>query len=239
MILKNKCILAKDILELLDKEALNYNFPMPNNYNAYNAAMKLNAFRSSEEWLIVLQMINFTNGNEFLNEIYVYGNMLCAQGLLYADQVLEEIEGFPLWNNSNDFIINPDKFKILIKGELMEFSITEKQWEAAYISKDSLMPLPAKILRLLVNLYGNKLFLDKEELLKKCEIENNNLEYFLELQNWQHVDLAEDELPSSSVSFSSLAEALENNDPYIYQCPIEFYNSRWYCWDEDYLSHWI
>lgn len=120
--MKNKCILEKDILEILNKEALNYNFPMPNNYNAYNAAMRLNVFRSSmEEWLIVFQMINFVKGNEFLNEIYVYGNMLDKQGFLFAEQVLEEVDGFPFWNSNNDYILNPNEFKILLRGELMSF----------------------------------------------------------------------------------------------------------------------
>jgi hypothetical protein len=238
--LKNKSIFAKDILDILNNEALNYNFPMPNNYNAYNAAMRLNVFRSSmEEWLIVFQMINFIKGNEFINEIYVYGSMLDKQGLLFAEQVLEEVDGFPFWNCNNDFILNPNEFKILLRGELMEISISENQWQAAHISKDLSMPIPVKILRLLVHLYENKFFLTQEELLRKCEIKNKDLHYFLEFKDWQHVDLSADEILSSSVSFSSLAKALEKNDPAIYQCTKELYNSRWYYWDEDYFSHWI
>lgn len=53
-------ISAEEILALLDREAKEYNFPMPDNISSYNAGMRLTGFRSDEEWLLLFEMPGYT-----------------------------------------------------------------------------------------------------------------------------------------------------------------------------------
>lgn len=226
---------AQDMIRQMDEYAKEYLFPMPDNAAQYNAGMRLSAFRSEEEWLIVFEMLNYVKSREFLNECYAFGNRLARPGLQpQAVTVLEAVAGQPFWDSSGSFILNMEAFTLKVKGAMRQVTILPQDWQAAGIRKESLAPAPAKLLRLMAALYQKELFEDTASLLRLCGREESNLALFLQLSGWEHPDLADDELPGDSRALCSLAAALVAGNAGLYHCLPEWINSHWSNWpDED------
>lgn len=225
---------AEDIIAQMDQYAKDYLFPMPDNASQYNAGMRLSAFHDKDEWLIVFEMLNYIKGREFLNEIYAFGNRLVCPGLQpWAVTVLEPREEQPFWDCYGSFILNLEAFALKVKGKTRQVTTLPEDWQAAGIREDSPAPAPAKLLRLMA--YQEKLFEDTVSLLRLCGREESGLSLLLQLPGWEHPNLADDELPGSSRSLRSLAEALAAGDAELYQCLPEWINSHWSCWPDE---HW-
>jgi len=236
MTLMRMSINAQTIIAQMDQYAKDYLFPMPDNASQYNAGMRLSAFRGGDEWLIVFEMLNYIKGREFLNEIYAFGNRLICPGLQpQAVTVLEPVEGQLFWDCSGSFILNLETIALKVKGRSRQVTIMPLDWQAAGIREDSPVPAPAKLLRLMAALYQEELFEDTASLLRLCGREESGLSLFLQLSGWEHPDLAADELPGSSRSLRSLAEALAAGAAELYQCLPEWINSHWSCWPDE---HW-
>ena len=226
----------QDIIAQMDECAKNYQFPMPDNASLYNAGMRLSAFRSQQEWLIVFEMLNYVKGREFLNEIYAFGNQVAEPGLqLNAITVLEPAAEKHLWDCSGNFLLNLEEFAVRVKGEAQRVMPSPKDWRNAGIKADSPVPAPAKLLRLLAYLYQEKLFEEADSLLQLCGRAESDLSLFLLLTGWEHPNLAQDELPGQSRSMRSLAAALAVGNPDLYRCRPEWINSHWYSWPDE---HW-
>jgi hypothetical protein len=52
----------------------------------------------------------------------------------------------------------------------------------------------------------------------------------LQIQSWQHPDLADDEKPGESPCLQHLAAAIAYNDPSRYQCDKATHNTHWSAW---------
>lgn len=231
---QSKAIYAKDILSILDKEALEYNFPMPDNLCNYNAGMRLTAFRSMQEWLIIFEMLNYTQNHEFLNEICAFGNKLEVQGFAFESPVLiETIKNTSFYKENGNFCIEPSQCSVQFKKESVSVCFHDEDYQKARVDQNSKAPTPAKLLRLFASAFNKNIYEENENLLKLVGRSNSGLMQFIKLEEWQHPDLAQDELPSQSISMLSLSEALEEGKPEIYFCPKEKINSHWYYWGEE------
>jgi len=58
------------------------------------------------------------------------------------------------------------------------------------------------------------------------------LRVFLQLYNWYHPDYRHQEKPSDSPCLRSLAKALANDNPLLYECPEAMSNIHWSQWPE-------
>lgn len=224
---------ATNILEILDKGADTYDFPMLDNNYFYLGKEKLLLFRNGNEWLIVFQEISFSiKAKKFSNIITVFGNYVDKNGIILNKEIISESPNDKMFDDNYKFLLNPLRFKVIIKGTEREFNPTKNDYKNLGIDiDDDKMPNEAKIIRYLTGIIPNELLFTADELLEICGRKNSNLDVFMVLEDWYHPDLINDEKPSETLCFQSLAEALEKNDRSLFKCPEEEYNTHWSNWE--------
>lgn len=84
---------AKQILQILDDYAEDYNFPVLDNYNFDLAQCRLSVFRDKVNWLIVFEIVGVNRNQDISNELYVYGNATEQQGIIIS---LDDIVSLPM-----------------------------------------------------------------------------------------------------------------------------------------------
>ncbi len=226
-------LLANHILEILDKGAITYDFPMFDNNYFYFGKAKLTLYRNCNEWLTVFQRLSFSlKAKEFTNTIAAFGNCIEENGIVLIEPIICESSNDKMFKDDYTFLLNPLNFKVIIKGAEREFRPTKSDYEELGININNIkMPNEAKIVRYLAYTIPKELFFTDQELLKICKVKAEDIKVFLELNDWCHPDLINDEMPSENSCFRSIAVALEKNDPSLYQCPEKEYNTHWSNWE--------
>lgn len=225
---------SSDVIEQLDEEAKSYDFPMLNNLYFANADIRLKVFRSPSEWLLIFEELSFCrNPPDFIDGISVYGNQVDNPGSLCAVPVIKDQKGSSLWNEDGDFLLDRWSFEVEIGGKLLSFSLTEEDYRKAGIDTSAEDDYPAQILRYLSFLYSDDLFQSDSFLLKQCGKNTSGLTKLIQLDDWYHPDIADDELPSQTETFQKLAEAIVSGDSSLYLVVDEEPNTHWSNWSLD------
>lgn len=224
----------KEILSQMDREAADYKFPMLNNAYLRGADIRLIAFSSTFEWLIIFQQIGVMEECDFVNVVSAYGNRLEKPGTQKVVRLVDSPPGGRIRDERGHLNLNMWDFTIAIKNDIMHLTPNKEDYTASKVEVDGDAPPSAMILRLLSVLIPEKLFLSDEELLKICRREEADLKKFLQLEDWCHPDVADDERPSQSPCLRSLALAIAMNDVNLYRCPISSFNTHWIRWEEIY-----
>jgi hypothetical protein len=220
---------ASDILNQLD-EYFELDFPSFLNANYPSAAMRLTVFRDPTEWLITFEELVYgTKEHSFLNIISAFGNKIPEPGYQGVIRLFTETNS-PVWHENQNSIGDKWHFEFIVKGVRRSFSVTPEDYRQAKLDPENDSQPELRLLRLLVSLIPDELFLSDEKLLKACN--RANIPKFIELREWRHPDVYEGELPSHTVCFRSLARAIAENDKTLYNCP-EPINSAWYYWEEE------
>ena len=220
-----------DILDPMDKCAEEFNFPILNNINSHLADIKLTSFRSSEEWLIVFEEVALFEETMFMNTVSAYGNKVRTPGVqLGIDDIIKPVPSRPIFDDEGMFTLNLFDFEIKINNKKKHFSPTKADYQKLKIKLQSKVPDAAKLLRYLVDKVPEEFFVSESKLLQICGRRSANVKLFLKLDDWNHPDVADDELPSESISFKTLADALVQGDPGLYSCPKNKENTHWTNW---------
>lgn len=224
--------LASEILENLDKGAESFDFPVLDNTYYYLGKEKLVTFRSNDEWLMVFQEISFSiRAASVENVVSAFGSHLDKNGIILISWIIQE-DRTKMYDDDNNFLLKTMDFKVVINGTERHFNPTSNDYRQLGIDlADDKTPDEAKITRYLASAIPDELFFDNERLLEICKRSDGNLEVFLELEDWYHPDLINEEKPSETRCFQTLAEALAGNDKSLYQCPAEDYNTHWSNWE--------
>ncbi len=226
---------SKDgILSQLDNCAGIYDFPMLNNMYFYKANLRMKVFRNSQEWLIFIAELAFSIKERlFVNLIYSYGNKVEKPGLIWPYEIIAPVLSEPFFNDDGStFLLDIKNFEVMINNQVRNFHFNDSDYINARIDPNDIdMPNEAKIIRILSHHLSDELFYNNQQLLEVAKKSNNHLELFLELNDWQHPDLAEDELPSDIPCFQKLAESIVVGNPKLYHCPEEMYNTHWSNWE--------
>ena len=198
---------ADGILSQLDNYAMHFDFPVLNNVHLRLADTKLNIFRSSEEWLMVFEIIAYdVRAHEFVNTIYAFGNKLLSPGFQTSVEIMREAVGFPLEDEEGNSIIDIQDFTVLINDTICNYHPTQEQMLASGIEQPAEMPSEAQLLRLVCFLEPNRFFIPQAELL--LLLRKSYLAGFMDLYDWHHPDVAQGEIPSQNSCFQSLAESI-------------------------------
>lgn len=220
----------KDILEQLDYYAGKYDFPAFDNSNYPATAMRLTAFRSSSEWLIVFEDIACDiNQGLFVHMTYAYGNTIDRPGLQSVYEIIKEPEDKPFWDDRQNFLLDPWNFVVMIGGKPMKFSPSINDYERAGMDISNMNTM-LRTMRLLFVLIPDELFLSDQRLLEICHKSKSNLERFIKLVNWSHPDIVGGEKPSENICLQSLAHSLSANTQ-TYRCPETSINTHWSYWE--------
>jgi hypothetical protein len=225
---------TKQLLEDLDKHAAEFNFPMLNNAYVEFASARLSAFRSVQDWLIVFEVLGFSEREvEFVDLVYAFGSCVEREGLIVEEIPLSSSPEHPLFDaETNECIADWSKWSIKVGNEKMFFSPAPKEYTEAGIVIDREPGLGSlkeiELLRFLVHVLGEtRFFLTDQSLLShfpKCK----SLEKFVQTTQWQHPNVAEEEMPSKNVSIRSLVEALSQRNPLLFKQGHP--NTHWRFW---------
>lgn len=219
-------ISMKAILAKFDQFAAEYEFPMIDNAAYDSAAIRLTAFRNDDEWLVVFQEIAFYPAmGDFEDIVTVFGNRLEKQGVISAQPTVSLADG----PDSSPPDIHD--FKVHVQGGPgRRFKPSRDDYRSAHVDIDDKSYAETKIIRYLASQVRRELFVDDEALLKICGRSSAELKKFIELDEWHHPDLADDEPPSEIPCFKSLARALAKGDASLYKCAPASVNTGWWHW---------
>lgn len=221
-----------DIIPMLDECAESYNFPMLNNVDIDLAGIRLTAFRSVDEWLVVFEEIEVFRRQIFAKGVFAYGNRLSNVGGQGSDDlVLIASEGQSLWDEVGNLQLDARDFRIRAghSGTEYHFTPSVQDYGRAGVDLNGEEDTAVKILRFLVHEIPAELYAADDRLLRLCG-RGEPLTRFLQLDGWRHPDIADGELPSDSPCFQSLANALVTGNPAAYECASDQWNTHWSAW---------
>lgn len=236
---------TKAILDVFDKSAEAFKFPMLDNGYVYLAASRLSLFRSDEHWAVVFEIFGFSPraGHPDLSIITIASklhNRNEPTDYVSEDAYNNYLENNPYWEMRNFWPIsnenwideeNPElvveKGEITLRGHLIDVPVP-----SAFASKgvelEAEQPAVFELCRFLVH--------DHREAALATETERRvsilpEMKQLLTLDEWHHPDLVNGETPSQTETFRQLASVLEKNDPNLYST-VEPPNNHWKNWPE-------
>ncbi len=229
-------ISREEILSLLDQEAKNYTFPMLDNGYYYHGDQKMIIFRDESRWAILIEIFAFNNHdydvNGFITIAYFYGNCLlkdyddvsfnCFVSDSDRESFLYDKENYiPYLDNNVKTIKIRDK--IIPLNTNPDF-LKQKQIDLEYPNRIA----PWDLMRSIVPEYSDHIWLTKTEISLSIP---SDLPIFLELNEWLHPDLVDNQLPSETETFIQIAEALSTGNKVLYKPTVEP-NTHWKYWPE-------
>lgn len=211
---------AADILKQLDDCAEAYTFPVLDNAYVYPADTRMTLYRDEERWALVIEVLGFNShmgGTEGIdNALYCFGNCLRRPPGISPDDLLRLVsdgDSGPLFEEPHGTGIRKGATDLRIRGRLVPAPPSAEAFE---------------LLRALVPGHRDQLLATDEELQSRLPAD---LPRLLRLDEWNHPDIAEGDLPGESPTFKMLAQALETGNPGLYR-PRRKPNTHWSNWPE-------
>lgn len=236
---------ATTILGVLDQAAEAFTFPMLDNGYVYLAASRMSLFRSDENWAVVFEISGFSPraGHPDLAVVTISSKLNNRDKP--SDHVSSEAYNNYLKNNlywdvrtfwpiSNETWIDKDdpefateKGEIVLRGETLEVPQL-----SAYATKGVIVeekqPAVFELCRYLAH--------DHREAMLATETERRvsvlpEMKQIMLLDEWNHPDLINGQVPSQTETFQQIASVLERNMPALYATE-EPANNHWKNWPE-------
>jgi hypothetical protein len=211
---------ATEILKQLDDCAEAYTFPVLDNAYVYPADARMTLYRDEERWALVIEVLGFNShmgGVEGMdNALYCFGNCLRRPPGISPEDLLRLVSdgrSGPLFEEPHGTAIRKGATDLRIRDRLVPAPPSAQAFE---------------LLRALVPEHREQLLATDEELQARLPAD---LPRLLRLDEWNHPDIAEGDLPSESPTFKLLAQVLETGDPGLYR-PRRKPNTHWSNWPE-------
>jgi len=220
-----------EILEQLDQAAREFEFPMLDNGFTYPVDVRLHAYRDDVHWSFIIEVVGYqyrAPGHDGIsNTLYCFGNCLirkpgCAAFLCHSSDGPEG-ECF-----DDDCFLRPEVSFMQIRAQPVPLQHDPAYYADLGIELGSSQVEIFELLRGLSDEHRKLLFATEDELRAQLTVD---LPEILSLESWHHPDLANDELPSASITFQSLAETLVSGDVSRYQAQ-QPPNTHWRNWPE-------
>jgi hypothetical protein len=210
------------ILEDIDKHALEFNFPVLDNAYVEFAAARLSAFRGIQDWLICFEVLGFsTREGAFVDDLYAYGSCIDKGGYFSEHTPLNSAEEHPFFDGeTNACIADWSNWSAKVNGRVMSFSPTRDEYAQAGIvinrgpGPGSLKEV--ELMRFLIYRLGAERLLLSDQALLSGFPRCRGLSRLLQTTQWQHPDVADGEKPSNNGSIRSLVTALDQRDPSLF-----------------------
>lgn len=239
--------LAKDILEILDRCAESFTFPMLDNGYFYPAATRLSLFRSPQDWAMVIEVFGFSPRAVLPDiNIHTFASRLGQRDTPDRYVTREAYERY-LENNPNNQMrfafpiaegpwqdeqcsefLPENASSVIVRGEPIEIPAQD-----AYSRKGiPLQHLPkvhvSELCRYLAEIAREKVLATAEE--RRGSV-LPGMEQILRLEEWHHPNLVIGERPSQIETFRQLASVLATGKTELYR-PSEAPNTHWSNWPE-------
>jgi len=225
-----------DIQRQLDESAKAFNFPMLDNGSLYLADVRLHAYRDEKRWAIVIEQLGFNpqagGHGGIVNCLYRYGNCLTRPPGLGDEDLLNitsDGKSGPTFADETGLLVRRELGSIRVRG--IDFGVNlspTMQQNAGVRLLDQNQIQGFELVRLLLPKYRDFLLANEDELRARVPAD---LEEILVLDEWQHPDLAQGQLPSGSPTFRMIIKVLVAGDPVFYQPgPKDSPNTHWKHW---------
>jgi len=227
---------TKEILNQLDKCNSEFTFPMLDNGYVYPAGTKLTAYRDDERWVIVIEAIGFSyrggGHNGISNCLHVYGNCLSYEPGTRNENFIyltDDANNYNTFDDEEYFYLNPDCPSFILRDETLPLYQDRELYKASGIEIEDQTKINAfEFLRLLDALHHDKLVATENEIRERIP---SDIPKIIELHDWFHPDVINDELPSKNETFIQIAEILETGNTGYYK-PTYEPNTNWKNWPE-------
>ncbi|MGV3660223.1 MAG: DUF7003 family protein [Prosthecobacter sp.] len=235
---------VQSILSVLDDCAASYSFPMLDNGYVYLAATRLALFRSDAEWAITTEVFGFSPRTGLPDlQIGTFASSL-ARRKTPADYATPEAHAAYLQRQPHDeaLFVYPFEEGGWLEEECMAPQASMVRLRAQPITVPSLVEYAGKgivlesadqahVFEFCRWVAGER----RSDVLATDEEQRwhvpADLVKILELDEWHHPDLVNDELPSQTETFQQLAQVLVEGDVTLYK-PTKPANTHWKHWPE-------
>jgi hypothetical protein len=235
---------AQDILGVLDACAADFSFPMLDNGYIYLAATRLALFRSETDWAITTEVFGFspragvpdlcigTFASTLIRRKTVANYATPAAHADYLKRQPHNEDLFLRHLEEGDWIedeaVVQHASPIHLRGHSIPIPALADYASQGIVLED---PNKAMVFEFCRWLAAEK----RSEVLATSEEQRWNLPpdlvKILELDEWHHPDLVNDELPSQTETFQQLAQVLVHGDVSLYR-PTELPNTHWSHWPD-------
>lgn len=237
---------AEGILAVLDRCCDEYSFPMLDNGYIYLAGTRLSLYRSEEDWAMVIEVFGFSPRAELPDTtVYTFASRIrnrpgpenyvnrAAFEKARADNPNNDmVSVFPLdegpWQLDDDLETTAAAGEVVLRGRAIPLPP-----RAAYAEQGVELEEPDRVsvcelCRYLAAKYREEVLATPDE--RRFQVPAK-LPQILQLEDWRHPDLADDERPSRSETFRMLAEVLATGDVAAY-APTLPPNTHWRNWPD-------
>jgi hypothetical protein len=224
-----------EILGQLDDCALKFDFPMLDNGYIYPADVRLHAYADQTRWAIIIEALGYSwRGGDhggIHNCLSYYGNCLGRNpGSANEDflTVTADGPGEGTFEHEVNWYLREPKGQIYIRDQLVDFDCTREVLEERGLALMDTQASGTELLRSLLPKYRDLFLANENELRRQIPAD---LPCILILNEWNHPDLASDELPSANETFQLIASVLCRGDASVYE-PTFPTNTHWSNWPE-------
>ena len=195
----------------------------------------MSIYRDETRCLMIIETLGVSTPgasgtDSFYNRLCLFGNALHrAPGTDYDDFLhpVHSIPDDPLFADEYDWEVRPEAKELLLRGRTIPLDLSETNLQKKGLSLLNPPEIdPVVVLRSLLPDYRELLLASPEELAARNPL---SLPLWLRLEQWNHPELANDELPRQSETFQMLAEAIATGDKQCY-APTLPPNTDWRNW---------
>ncbi len=216
---------SEDVLVQLDRAQAEYRLTGPGNPRFPSAALRLSAFTSEEEWLLVIQSLAWSaRGGGFVVDLQAFGSNVAEADREGSEPILDE-----LWAADGTFLADPHDFTVRIAGEACRYRPSSSEYQTLGIDL-SRTPKALAVLRWISERDTDRLLLTPQQIVARHR--KDSLELLFTLDEWQHPDEAEDQPPSEVPCFKCIAQCIQERSARGLAVCREGSNTDWRRWVE-------
>lgn len=238
---------AEKILKVLDGCCENFTFPMLDNGYVYPAATRLTLFRSRDDWAIAIEVFGFSPRSGMPDTaIYSFSSRPLRQKTpdqyvsrqayeqALADHPYDELQFvYPVetgdWQDAEDTeSLAKDAREVTVRGQALQLPPPEQYAGFGIELENAPQVAVFEMCRYLAGARRNLVLATDDE--RRCSVPAE-LKPILQLDEWNHPDLAGQETASDSETFQQLAQVLTTGNTNLYQ-PSLPPNTHWSHWPE-------
>ncbi len=208
---------------------------MLDNGYIYPADVRLHAYADQTRWAIIIEDLGYHvragDHDGVTNCLSYYGNCLRRKpGSANQDflMVTADGPGDVTFEEEVNWYLRSPKGQIYIRDQLVEFDCTRDALEERGLALMDTQASGTELLRSLLPKYRDLFLASEEELRRQIP---HDLVCIMTLNEWNHPDLAGDELPSANETFQLIASVLCTGNASAYS-PTFPPNTHWSNWPE-------
>jgi len=238
---------SDEVLAILDACCSQFTFPMLDNGYVYLAASRLSLFRSARDWAMTIEVFGFSpRAGVPDTHIYTFASRL-VRARSAADFVSAQAYEAYLANNPNNEyafvhpiedgdwmdsenpeVLAQERHTVVVRG-----TPTDPPDKSEFRAKEVELENPREIQ---VFEYCRLLAASNRDAILATPEERRNcippeLDQIMQLEEWNHPDVVNEELPSSNQTFRQLADVLISGDVSRYS-PSAAPNTHWKHWPD-------